>query len=254
MIVEDLDIRVWAALRPIEAVTRRPLDIPLRVRGDGQVWKRNRIGLFVLHELHLPAGRREQFALYERTFEAAPAVAPPIEIAATIEDQRGVLLPRRVGIVLPRADTAAPGVLPPLFEPIDVALYPAAHAPLAAPWAVVRAHVSRGGQPAAGCALTVHEPGDETRILGRGQSDERGEAIVAVAGVPAFIPSGGPEAFVRERTAALTVVFEIGAAGIGADPPDTDRLAVATGPGFARATVAIVIASGRETSQAIDLP
>ena len=87
-------------------------------------------------------------------------------------------------------------------------------------------------------------------MLGRGQSDERGEAVVAVAGVPAFIPSGGPEAFVRERAASLTVVFAIGASA----PPDTDQLAAASGPGFARATVAIVIASARETSQVINLP
>jgi hypothetical protein len=250
VIVEDIDLRVWAALRPVEAVTRRPVDALLRVSGDGQVWKRNRIGLFVLHELHLPAPRREQFAAYERAFAAPTAVAPPVEIAATIEDPRGVLLPRRVQIALPRSGTAAAGVLPPLFEPVDVPLYPAPHAPLAAPWAVVRVHVSRAGQPAAGCALTVHEPGDETRVLGRGQSDERGEGVVAVAGVPAFIPSGGPEAFVRERTAGVTAVFETGAVA----PPDTDRLAAASGAGFARATVAIVIASGRVTSQAIDLP
>jgi hypothetical protein len=250
VIAEDLDLRVWAALRPIDAVTRLPIDVPVRVGGDGQVWKRNRIGVWVLYELHLPASRREEFAEYERVFDAPTAVAPPVEITALIEDQRGVLLTRRLRITLPRADTAAPGVLPPLFEPIDVPLYPASHAPVAAPWAVVRVQVAHGGQPAVGCALTVHEPGDETRVLGRGQSDERGEAVVAVAGVPAFIPSGGPAAFVRERTADLTVVLEIGATG----PPDTDQLATRSGPGFARTTVAVVIASARETSQAITLP
>jgi hypothetical protein len=250
VISEDLDLRVWAALRPIDAVTRLPLDVPVRVSGDGQVWKRNRIGLWVLHELHVPASQREQFAEYERAFEAPTAVVPPVNVTALIKDPRGVLLPRRLQMTLPRAATAAPGVLPPLFEAIDVPLYPASHAPLAAPWAVVRAHVSRGGQPAAGCALTVHETGDETRVLGRGQSDERGEAVVAVAGVPAFIPSGGPDAFVRERSADLTVVFEIGASA----PPDTDRLAASSGAGFARTTVAVVIASARATSRAINLP
>ena len=250
MIIEDLDLRVWAALRPIDAVTRQPITSPIRVSGDGQVWKPNRIGLSVLHGLHRPTAQREQFAEYEQTFDAPSAVTPAVDVAVTLEDPRGVLLPRRVHITLPRPDTAAPGVMPPLFEAIDVPLYPAPHAPLAAPWAVVRVSVSRDGQAAAGCALTVHEPGDATRVLGRGQSDERGEAVVAVVGVPAFIPSGGPQAFVRERSAELTVVFEIGASG----PPDTDQLAEASGSGFARSTVAIVIASARETSQSIVLP
>jgi hypothetical protein len=250
VIAEDLDLRVWAALRPIEAVTRRPIVAPMRVLGEGQVWMRNRIGLLVLHELHLPALRREQFAAYERSFEAPTAVTPAVNVVTTLEDPRGVLLSRRVHIALPRATTAPPGVLPPLFEPIDVPLYPASHAALAAPWAVVRAHVSHGGEPAAGCVLTVHEPGDEARVLGRGQSDERGEAVVAVTGVPAFIPSAGPEAFVRERTAEMTVVFEVGASAA----PDTDQLAAASGAGFVRRTVAMVIASGRETSLTINLP
>ena len=35
MIAEDLDLRVWAALRPIDAVTRLPIDVPVRVGGDG---------------------------------------------------------------------------------------------------------------------------------------------------------------------------------------------------------------------------
>ena len=250
MIAENLDLRVWAALRPIDGITRLPIDVPVRVSGDGQVWKRNRIGVWVLYELHLPAARREEFAEYEDVFDGPTAVAPSVDIAAVIEDERGLLLTRRLGMTLPRADTAAPGVLPPLFEAIDVPLYPASHAALAAPWAVVRVHVERGGQPAAGCALTVHEPGDETRVLGRGQSDQRGEAVVAVPGVPAFIPSGGPAAFVRERSAELTVVFEIA----GSAPPDTDQLATSSGPGFARTTVAVVLASGRQTSQAINLP
>jgi hypothetical protein len=173
-----------------------------------------------------------------------------VTIRATIEDPAGRYLARSVGVALPRADFAAAGVLPPLFDPIDVPMYPAPSAPLAAPWAVLRLHVERGGQPAAGCALTVHETGDESAVLGRGQSDARGEAIVAVSGVPVFIPSGGPNAFVRELEAELTAVFETAAAG----PPDTDVLAGSTGAGFARDTFAVVLASGRSAPLTVVLP
>jgi hypothetical protein len=98
--------------------------------------------------------------------------------------------------------------------------------------------------------ITVHEVGDETRVLGRGQSDARGEAVVAVPGVPLFIPSGGVNAFVRDRDAEVTAVFEPAAS----DPPDTDALALASGAGFVRTVVTVVIASGRTTPLTINLP
>lgn len=249
MIVEDVERRVWAALRPIDAVTRLAVDNALRVQGAGQHWLRNRGGLLVLQEVDEPATQREEFATYQESF-AAPTAVAAVTIRATLEDPRRRYLPRSVSIDLPRADTAGPGVLPPLFEPFDVPMYPAPSAPLGAPWAVLRLHVERGGLPAAGCAISVHEVGDETAVLGRGQSDARGEAVVAVPGVPLFIPSGGPNAFVRELAAEATVVFEPTATA----PPDTDTLARASGAGFLRATVAVVIASGRTTPLTINLP
>lgn len=248
MIVEDLEFRVWAALRPVDAVSRRPLDAPLRVHGIGQRWRRNVSDLLVLHELSEPVGRRAQFEEYEATFPAPIAVAPPVVIRSTLEDPRGRYLSRTVTIELPRADAGAGQ--PPLFEPIDVPMYPAPSAPLAAPWSVLRVQVARGGRPAGGCAITVHEVGDEAQVLGRGQSDARGEAVVAVPGVPLFMPSGGVNAFVREREAEVTVVFEPAAGG----PPDTDALALASGAGFVRAVVTVVIASGRTTPLTINLP
>jgi len=247
MIVEDVEFRVWAALRPVDGVTRRPLDAPLRVHGFGQRWLRNLSGLLVLHQLIEPAPRRAEFEEYEATFPAPTAVAPPAAIRTTLEDSFGRYLARTVVIELPRPDAGAP---PLLFEPIDVPLYPAPSAPLAAPWSALRVHLERGGLPAGGCVITVHELGDETQVLGRGQSDARGEAVVAVPGVPLFIPSGGANAFVREREAEATAVFEPAAGG----PPDTDALAQASGAGFVRATVTVVIASGRTTPLTINLP
>lgn len=247
MIVEDVEFRVWAALRPVDAVSRRPLDAPLRVHGTGQRWLRNLSGLLVLHELNEPAARRAEFAEYEATFPAPAAVAPAVAIRTTLEDPRGRYLARTVTIGLPRSDA---GGSPPLFDPIDVPMYPAPSAPLAAPWSVVRVRAERGGAPAAGCVITVHEVGDETQVLGRGQSDSRGEAVVAIPGVPLFIPSGGANAFVRERDAEATAVFEPAASG----PPDTDALALASGAGFVRTVVTVVIASGRTTPLTINLP
>jgi hypothetical protein len=246
MIIEDVERRVWAALRPVDAVSRRPLDVLLRVHGSGQRWLSNLSGLLVLHELSEPAARRAEFDEYEATFPAPTAIAPPVVIRTTLEDPRGRYLARAVTIELPRSDAGEA----PLFEPIDVPMYPAPAAPLAAPWSVVRVHAERGGLPAGGCAISLHEVGDETQVLGRGQSDTRGEAIVAVPGVPLFIPSGGADAFVREREVEATAVFEPAAGG----PPDTDALALASGAGFVRATVTVVIASGRTTPLTINLP
>ncbi len=250
MIVEDVERRVWAALRPIDAITRLPLATPLRVGGSGQTWLPNGSGLMVLHRLTEPAARREQFSRYEASFAAPTAVAPPVAVDVRIDDPRGLHLSRRVSITLPRPEIALGDELPDLYRPVDVPMYPAPNAPLAATWAIVRVSVSRAGAAAAGCALTVHEPGDETRLLGRGQSDARGEAVVAVVGVAAFIASGGATAFVRERDAELTIVFEPAATA----PPDTEVLAVRADPSVARRTVPIVISSGRSTSLAVALP
>jgi len=247
MIVEDVEFRVWAALRPVDAVSRRPLDAPLRVHGTGQRWLHNLSGLLVLHEFTEPAARRAEFEEYEATFPAPTTVAPAVTIRTTLEDPRGRYLARIVTFGLPRSDA---GGSPPLFDPIDVPMYPAPSAPLAAPWSVLRVRVERGGAAAAGCVITVHEVGDETRVLGRGQSDARGEAVVAVPGVPLFIPSGGTNAFVRERDAEVTAVFEPAASS----PPDTDALALASGAGFVRTVVTVVIASGRTTPLTINLP
>ncbi len=250
MIVEDVERRVWAALRPIDAVTRLPLAAPMRVSGPGQTWIANRSGLMVLHRLTEPTAQIDALARYEASFTAPTAVAPPVAVSVRIDDPRGLHLSRRASITLPRAASATGDELPDLYRPVDVAMYPAPNAPLAATWAIVRVSVSRAGVPAAGCALTVHEAGDDTRLLGRGQSDARGEAVVAVVGIAAFIASGGATAFVREREAELTVVFEPAAT----TPPDTEVLAVRTDPAVARRTVPIVISSGRSISLAVALP
>jgi hypothetical protein len=151
--------------------------------------------------------------------------------------------------VLPRAATATGDALPPLFEPIEVPMYPSPGAPLAAPWAKVRVSVTRAGAPAAGAALRIHEPGDPARVLGRGQCDARGEGVVAVSGVPAFMPSSGPTAFVRERAVELRVVLAPG----GPQPPEPDLLAARTDGGVRIATASLVIASGRDSVAAVDL-
>jgi len=250
VIVEDLDRRAWTALRPVDAVTGRAIDEPLRIRGEGQRWRPNRRGLMVLHELRLPAARRDQFAAYEASFATPTAVAPPVSVAVMIEDPRGRWLARRATIVLPRAATSADDSLAPLFEAVDVPMYAAANAPVAAPWAVVRVSATRAAAGAGGAALLLHETGDPARALGRGQADARGEALVAAPGIAAFIPSGGPSAFVRERDAELLVVFDPTASG----PPDPEVLVARVDAGVLRATVSVVIASGRETAVTVALP
>jgi len=250
VIVEDVERRVWAALRPIDAVTRLPLAAPMRVGGPGQTWIANRSGLMVLHRLTEPAAQREELSRYEASFAAPTAVVPPIALDVRLDDPRRLHLARRVAITLPRPDSARGDELPDLCRPVDVPMYPAPNAPLAATWAIVRASVARAGSAAAGCALTVHEPGDATRVLGRGQSDARGEAVVAVVGVAAFIASGGTDAFVRERDAELTVVFEPAVSAL----PDTDALAVRSDAAVARTSVPIVVSSGRTTRLAVALP
>jgi hypothetical protein len=257
VIVEDVDDRVWAALRPIDAITRAPISAinePMRIEGAGQRWLANRSGLMVLRRQTEPAARTEEFARHEASFAAPTLVDPPVELAVTITDPRGRYLARRATLRLPRSPLpAAPGVLPELFSPLEVPMYAAPHAPLPSSWALLRASVTRAGLAAAGAVLTVHEPGNAARVLGRGQADARGEALLAVIGVPAFIPSGGAAAFVRTRAVEVTVVFDAAAAAAGT-PPDPEALFASADAALIRLTAATSIGSAATAFITLTLP
>lgn len=184
MPIERVEQRVLGALRLIDRVTRTPITSLVRFRSENARVVRNRHGLFVVTEAKGLAAHTEAFA--------EPPDIPALEsIAYTFEiyDPQERYLPRVVVLRLPRdPDPANSGHANSLFRPFDVALYPAGTAKIAYNWSTIRVSVSQGVDPQAatpvrGALLMVLDKADDT-LLASGISDERGEALVVVPGVP----------------------------------------------------------------------
>lgn len=202
--LEQVDRRLLGALRLVDGNTGAVLRDPLLLSLPGARVHRNRSGLWVLSDL--PA-----LAEYEAAFDAAPLLPAvgSIHLTALVSDPSGRYLPRRVTLALPRDATPAnAGLADSLFRPIDIVLWPSPAAPTGANWAVLRISVADtvSGDALGGVLLRITRVG---AILAQGLSDWRGEALVAVPGVPVTTWSDEPGAVVAlEINATLDAVFD----------------------------------------------
>jgi hypothetical protein len=200
--LERLDDRVLCAFRCVDATTRAAVDAPLRIHSIAPPHPRlhrNSRGLLVITEW-APLEQHNQ------AFPAPPA-EPPAEslpLILAVEDPQGRYLSRLVHVSLPRtADPGSASTARSLFTPIEVPMYAAAAAAVEVNWAVVRVSVRSGGDQALGGALLrVRRNG---AVMATGLSDWRGEALVAIAGVPIVSFSDHQDAAL---TSDLDVVLE----------------------------------------------
>jgi hypothetical protein len=204
--IERLDRRVLGAVRLVDEVTGRPIARPLTVAADGSRFLRNREGLYVIREA-------PGLAAHLTEFEHPPAVPAPGEAPIErlrIEDPLGQYLPRLARIRLPRAPIPAAGE-PPLFEPEDVTMLAAPSASPRLDWSGWRAHVQRSddGSPVRGALIVLAWANvGGTAFRARGLSDERGEALVPVAGLPVSRPGVAPgDGPVTDQTLVTLSVF-----------------------------------------------
>jgi hypothetical protein len=250
VIQEAVDRRVLAALRFVDATVRRPVTDAFEVTGAGVRTIRNRIGLHVIIEA-------PGFAAYADAFLAPPAV-PAAELTLTVRDRSRRYLPRRLTVALPRdsepghADQAGS-----LFRPIDVALFPSPTAIAGVGWAVLRLSIKQTGTsrglPFA--YVRVVRAADD-QLLATGLADERGEAMVAVPGVPVTSWSTSATASPTASTVPVRVTayfardaFDAATGGY----PDPDRLE-ATFSSLPRSSeTSFDLASGREEARRIDV-
>jgi hypothetical protein len=235
MIAESLDRRVLAAVVFVDGVTGAVIEAPLVLEGAGLRWLRNRSAVWVL--THAPGLESHVTAF------AAPPGAPAagsIRQTLTVRDPAGRYLPRRTELALPRiADPAAADQSDSLFRPVVVPLYPSATAALAPGWAVLRLTVT-GAAPGSrlrGALIRVRRVSDDA-VLARGISDDRGEALVPVPGIPVTTWSDEPEAVVVNEIEVVLQVISNPAPATVPDPDALDGLAPSK-------TVNLKLASGR---------
>lgn len=251
MIREALDRRILTALRFVDATVRSHVTTALELSGEGVRTIRNGTGL---HILTAAPG----FAAYTDAFAAAPAV-PAADVVLTVRDRAGRYLPRSVAVALPRDPDPAHADLPgSLFRPLEVALYPAPAAVVGAGWATLRLRVVRaGGDQGLPFAYVRLVRISDNVAIGAGLADERGEALVAVAGVPVTSWSTSPTAPPVVSTIAVRATAYYDATAY--DPaagvyPDPDRLEAIFSSLPHSTEQTFDLASGREEARRIDVP
>lgn len=238
MMVESLARRVLAALRVVDGVTGQSILSPLSVSGSGTTWIRNRRGLYILTGAPGFEAHQEAFL----TPPVDPAVGSST-VVVEVWDWSAVYLSRKQTIRLPRnPDPAHAGDDQSLFRSIESRLYLSPSAPTSSAWAVIRATVVREGseQRLGGALIRVVRVGDG-RVLARGLSDARGEALVAVPGIPVTTWEASPGPVMGTE---MDVQVEVVVDPVAGNVPDPDALEAnrATLP---NGQAAIRLASGR---------
>lgn len=216
---ETVERRVLGALRFVDAVTGTRVLAALSVTPPAGVrGTRNLSGLWVITGTP---------ALAAVTADAAVPPFDPGDAAPhvfAVEDPSGGYLPRQVVVDLPRdPDPANQDDAGSLYRPVDVRMFPAPAARTSPNWAVVRATVEGDapGTTRPGALVRVRTVPDGD-VLARALADGRGEALVAVPGIPVttWDGGGGGAVLTSEVDVDLEVVWDPDADGL----PDPDAL------------------------------
>lgn len=206
MIAEWLDRRVLGAIQLVDAITGETVRDRVRVAATGVQMVQNRSGRWVV----FATPGIEALQPYTDAFPVPP-VAPALEsiaIALSMRDASGFYLPRQQLIQLPRNPDAAASNS--LFQPIAVSMYRSPVASVAPGWAVIRATVidQANGRRLPWALIRVVQTVPAAAVT-LSQADWRGEALIAVPGIPVAMSSSGNGAVLtREVAVTLEVVVD----------------------------------------------
>lgn len=181
MLIERVEQRVLGALQLIDRVTQTPVKRLMQIESDTARLVRNRRGFYVITYA-------DGLESHTEAFMEPPPPPPPLEdnpYTIEISDPLKRYLPRLVTVRLPRdPNPDNVGNANSLFTPQDVVMYPASTAPLSHNWSTLRVSVDQpGSSPVPGALIRIIDTEDDS-VLASGISDERGEALVIVPGVP----------------------------------------------------------------------
>lgn len=189
MTLETVDRRVLGAVRFLDSTTGAPIRTLLRLSSDGLRFQRSRSGVIAIAAAR---GLEAHVAAFEAPPDEPGLAALSFEV--TVEDGGGRFVARRFTLRLPRdPDPAHRDQATSLFRPLDVAMYPRPAASTGAAWCVLRISVVDAAKQDTGLAgvwLRVVRSGNGA-LAGAGLTDERGEAVVPIAGIPVTTTDGG---------------------------------------------------------------
>jgi len=180
---EERDHRYLGAVRFIDPSTNSPVHRAFHIAAPGLRFSVNRQFIYVITHANDLTHHLEQF-------EKPPGdpVIDSLEFTLSINDPLGKYLPRIARIKLPRNPQAESANN--IFSPMDIVL---SHAPIASTqpnWSLIRISVfdqadrlARNPVVGALIRLTKINGNSDTQIYS-GISDKRGEALIALAGIP----------------------------------------------------------------------
>jgi hypothetical protein len=260
---EHLESRILGAISFQDATTNVRVRHALKIEAAADVKVvRNRSGYYAIFAA-------PGFDAYTRSFSEQPVEPDPRAIKAgtmavelKVFDPRREYLPRRFNVRLPlnpATTRPAPGAW--LFDPIEVKLFPAPTAGSVPGWAIIRATVREDGKRdrLPWSLITVRRDG-QPEALATGLADHRGEAFVAVPGLPvAAADEGAGAVTTSEIPVSLEVVFDTSLRKVR-DPedltvrraapddfvPDPAILEAGKAPQFRSSLKSDKLASGRE--------
>jgi len=181
--LDRLEQRVLGAIRLLDRATNNVILRPLNLSSNDADFSRNRSNLYVITHANGLQHHVDEF-------EDAPnsPANESIEIDITIYDPLARYLPRVTRVLLPRnANPENADQDNSLFQPINIKLYASSNAPVLNNWSTVRASVFRNeteGRVAVQGALLRVVRVSNNEVLASSLSDERGEVLVIIPGVP----------------------------------------------------------------------
>lgn len=185
---ENLDSRVLGAISLVDAATGQRIVEHMSVSSGSATLFRNRSSLYVISD----AGG---LANYVASFDtpSAPPVGSSV-ISLEVTDPNNKYLSRVASIALPRDAIAANWQnSDSVFQPISLELYRNVQTKTLVNWSLVRVTAEDGsGAPVSGAFVQVLRVSDD-ELLGRGITDQRGEALVIIPNIPITIFSDSDE-------------------------------------------------------------
>jgi len=238
MIPEVFDTRVLGAVRFVDSATQSQVSDGLSVESTGDL-RPNRSGLWVIW--NAPG-----LADHTTVFLAPPAApaAGSVDLPLSVKDLSGRYLPRNATVKLPRDPADV------LFEAANVTLYCSPAAPVSPGWAVIRASVKKTADDTRleSALLRVVQTTD-SKVLARGLTDDRGEALVVVPGIPVTTFNTGDGApLATEIDVTVEAIFDKDAGKV-IDPEVVEAKA-----GLAKASSPVKLAAGRTLTLALKVP